>query len=563
VAAAALLVIALRPTVPGTAAAPGVALLVTAGASEQALRRAIDSRRPARTFRTPDAVVPSGPEPVETVRSLAQIRGAHPSITSVVILGWGLEADELDAPIAVEMLPGSPVLPDGVTLTYPPAPPYGAPVRLAGRVHGATGAEWIRLDDLAGPADSTPLSGDGAFSLHYLPPASGPTTVTLSVDGEAIGAVALQVSDPIPGRVLILEAAPTFEGTALRRWMAAAGAAVVHRTRISREAYRTEYLNTAEVPVGRLTPLLLGTVDLVVADDRTLANLTRGEHDALRQAVTEGGTGVVVLAGEAVRAPGIDGDFFLTGNVASVAGLEERSVRPVWTDGVGPPVPLPANPAIIEERFGQEILVEDGTGQTLVQVASRGAGRVALMIRVDWTRWLRHDEAGSYARLWSAILSQVMRNDAAGWSTRTAFPTVDRPLAIVGRSGDNPDHVTVATAAGLVDTVYLAANDDGFQRGHYWPRSAGWHRIDDGTAARDQLFYVYAPNTWPAITARRRLDASAVAAVSRPAPGGAATVTPSRRPMPLGWAYGVFLLAMALLWLAEDRVPVIQGRVEG
>ena len=81
---------------------------------------------------------------------------------------------------------------------------------------------------------------------------------------------------------------------------------------------------------------------------------------------------------------------------------------------------------------------------------------------------------------------------------------------------------------------------------------AGWHRIATSRGGREHLFYVYGTDAWQAAAAIRRSDATQRATVR-----SASTATPTTaqvaHPVPLGWVYGIFLVAAALLWLAEDR----------
>jgi hypothetical protein len=58
--------------------------------------------------------------------------------------------------------------------------------------------------------------------------------------------------------------------------------------------------------------------------------------------------------------------------------------------------------------------------------------------------------------------------------------------------------------------------------------------------------------SWTAWTAARRIAATARAAAAAPPPGaGDDRARPERRPLPLGWAFALFVAALGYLWASR------------
>ena len=558
----ALAVIGLRPTVLRPSA-PTVTVLLTAGVDQSAIDRVIDSLRPGRVVRT--AGVDQWPT-YPVVRDMQQLVARFPDTESVLVLGWGLEEALLDnVPVPVTARLATP--PPGIVAVFPRTLPFGRVVHVTGRTLGTETGSSVILHDPLGPADSVVTNDDGTFALSYVPRATGPMELRLTVAGDTTvnERIAIQVVDPVPSRVLILDAAPSFELSSLRRWLALGDAAVVHRTSVSSGIHHEEFINLRETDVRMIDDALLRRFDLVIVDQRSLTVLNRSERRSLRHVVTEGGLGLLILADAGMEAASLgqsDQAFFMDAGWTTFPEIEGRTVRPQWTDGEGPStVPLPSDPAILEPRFGQAAVIRDGAGGVLAQVASRGAGKVALLTGVETVRWQRHGMNDAYAGFWNRLLSRITR-DPPGvdrWRLVSQAPAlVDEQLLLEGRIDGASSHVAIMTPSGAVDSVFLAGSGEvASSRGRYWPREAGWHRI--ATSRGERLFFVNDIDDWRTAAALRRSDATHRATLRFTA-NTRSTATRVAQPVPLGWFYGIFLVAGSLLWLAEDRRSAFTSR---
>ena len=561
-AAASLVVIGIRPD-RMVSVSPRVGVVITPGTTARVLDQLLDSLGGPPVARTPGAVAFPG-HPV--VRDLEQFAALYPEVVTVVVLGWGLDRAALERPPVGLIAQLAPPAAGIAAMGAPATARVGQPVRFSGYVNGPSTDTMMYLADATGTIDSASLARDGTFSLTWRPRAAGPARMELSLGRTAVTSetAMVDVVEPTPGRAVLIDASPSFETSALRRWLAKGGASVVHRTTLSRDFTREERVNAPGANASRLTRAWLRQFEIVVLDEATLGTMERGERNDLRGAIVDDGLGLLIVAsgdrGSSQALDPSDRAFFLGADWDRFPELEQRSVRPEWNEQgpSTPPSPLATAPAVLEERFGNATVIRDGTGGVLAQVGARGAGKVGVVVGSQTSRWLRYGDEAAYAGFWTALLSEIMRDPPATERWQMAggsVPSVDEQLVLEGWPAEDIDRLLIGTPSGRLDTVFVAAGAWGARplRGVYWPRESGWHRI--ATPHGDRLFYVYQQGVWRSVMATHRHDATRRAAVLSPPsasePGETVQVA---RPLPLGVMFILFLLSAAALWLGEDLV---------
>jgi hypothetical protein len=537
----ALLVIGIRPNWRVGATAHD-AVLMTPGAERGSSQRLADSLGGAPVF-----------------ASLADALAHRDGMRRLHVVGWGLDADDWvrleSIPVTVHAAP----LPAGFERAgWSAQVVLGDRLTIDGKFSGRP-RSTIELVDPTGIVDSSAVDSTGAFHLETRPRAEGRILYTVRVRGAAVAeTLGVDVAAPPVWRVLVLESAPRPETTVLRDWLARRGGAVAVRSTVSRDRVHREFVNRPSTSLDVLTGPLLSQFDIVMIDGRTLAGLGAAERAALHRAVEVDGLGVLLVPDTARS------DFFLDFAEQRRGDLEERLVRPVWQDHGAreqPAAAVAAEPYALVDRFGAATLISDGFGHALAQVAPRGAGRVTLSLITGTARWRRSGLSDTYATYWSRLLAATAAasRDAPRWSIATPGPwIVGRPVALEAAT-ERPLTTTLVTGpAGTVDTVFLARDASGRWRGIYWPRTPGWHVLaGDGSPA----IYVQGAGSWVGVRAERRLAASFAASVTAERGERATTTGLSvpARPVPLGWAFALFLGAAGYLWSQRRRVVATQG----
>jgi len=541
----ALLVIGIRPSWRVGATAHD-AVLLTPGADRGSSQRLADSLGGAPLF-----------------ASLADALAHRDGMRRLHVVGWGLDADDW---VRLESIPATfhpAPLPAGFDRAgWPAQIVLGDRLAIDGMLSGRPGST-IELVDPTGIVDTSVVDSTGAFHLETQPRAQGQIVYTVRVRGAAVAeTLGVDVAAPPVWRVLVLESAPRPETTVLRDWLARRGGAVAVRSTVSRDRVHREFVNRPSTALDVVSGPLLSQFDIVMIDGRTLAGLGAAERAALHRAVEVDGLGVLLVP-DTVRT-----DFFLDFAEQRRGDLEERLVRPVWHErGAREPLAaaVAAEPYALVDRFGAATLINDGFGHALAQVAPRGAGRVTLSLITGTARWRRSGLSDTYATYWSRLLAATAlpSRDAPRWSIATPGPwIVDRPVALEAAT-ERPLRTTLVQGpAAAVDTVFLARDASGRWRGIYWPRTPGWHTLaGDGSPA----FYVQSTGSWVGVRAERRRAASLEASVTAER-GERVTRTAlvvAARPMPLGWAFALFLVAAGYLWSERRRLVSTPGSRAG
>lgn len=500
---------------------------------------------------------------LDQAQSLASLASRQ---TTIRLAGWGLLPHEWPDE-AVEIAGFEPSeLPVGITqLDAPTEAGVGERMSVRGMVNlppSATG--WIILEDPAAPRDSAPVSGARAqFALSDRPRAEGPVAYRIRLRtnagpeiAETIGVAVRKLTLPT---VLILDASPSFETGYLKRWLSERGAEVTIRTAISREKYRTERLNGAGGDVGRLTAGLLARYQAVLVDGGSLAALSPPERSALEQAVRERGVGLLVTAdapwilarGNCGLLNGFAVDPITT-SLAAVSGDkgDRRVARPVIKDG-----PKPSRTGIDVEAAsirsaGIDPIVHDETGRMIAGWRKAGAGRVGMTLLRAPSRWLLEGENDLFAGYWDAMLRAVAHDTISRAYIGAEGPLrADHPVFVTIESSGVPRTV-ILSPAGETDTIPLAQDpfDPAKWTGRYWPREAGWHRLQL-VGGRTVPFRVTPSTEWIGVEASARLAATA--------PRVGRSNERLSRELARTWlsplAFGLLLLSLSWLWI-ESRL---------
>ena len=521
-------VIGLRPTSP-RAVDPRAAVVRTPGASARQARAVAESLGAAEVIDLGDGA-------------------RFGSATALHLVGQGLDAAELrqvgDRSLVLHPLP----LPDGIRdVHWTSAVTLGEPIEV--RIEARSGrARQVVLVAESGPVDSVPLPAGEAtwMTLRHTPRAAGSSRYILRL-GEEADTFSVIVGAPHPPATMLLASAPDRAWSDLRDWFTRQGGAVVLRSTVSRDRTRLERVNASGAPVLTVDRGSLARVALVVTDGRTLTHLPSGERAALRTAVSAGLGLVILLDGDARDTrlmSASDRAFFFPWKVHAIAGLEERQVRPRVRGTQLSTTPIAAEPVVIEpERYGGEVVLDDGQGGALATSITVGAGRIVGTVVTGSGRWSREGEIEAYGGYWNALARSAARADPIEqvWDVGGGPVLLDVERTIA-RRGAGPSAWRLGK-----DTVTAAS--DPLVRGRmvarWWPRSGGWNEVND------VRLWVSGPGSWAAWRAADRRRETELWIAEHRSEGATGGHIPRRTPWPL-WPFFLSFVATAG-WLWRPR----------
>jgi hypothetical protein len=541
VVVAALAALLRPPMIPGTRSLSATVILATPGTTSALLAAARDT--------VPGAPVAWWPD---SVSDLDALQREFPDAARVMVTGWGLREGwwEGHGDLAIRHLPAAP--PAGFSgLAWPRAVTLGATGTITGTAEGAAGPIMVGLQRPDGRVDSILVLPDSGarFRFQILPGAAGRAEYVLAAPGMAPESLRISVVRPRPPAVLVLESAPSFETTFLRRWLVPQGATVAIRTRVSRDRDRIERVNLGEVPLRPIRPELLARFDLVIVDGGALGELGEAERRALETAVRVEGLGLLVVPDP----PPEGGDPLFPFTLAPTGDPEERLVRPAWDERSDrSTTAIPALPAELRAQAGQRALIRDPVGRVVAAATRIGNGRMATSLLLSPSRWQLEGEQDAFGGYWSLLFGAVARGGGERWSLVTDGPVVEQEAVALVLTTEDPNPLAVVRGPdGVPDTLGLAQDlaDPARWWGRFWPRTSGWHGVTNRGGAA--YHFDVGPPRQSAQEAGARLEATARRATLSPVRSGEEH---RLRPAPLGplLPFLVLVAALALLW-AEGR----------
>ena len=272
---------------------PVEAILLTPGARPSRVARLADSLNAVRLYTLSEgSPAPVAGFDVESVPDAGFLARHHPEVVALHVVGEGLPGYALEALRGVQVHAHPAPLRPGISFVdVPRTLIVGQAMRVPGQVVIDEGQSrpvsyTLFLDGPGGPVDSLDVATPGTtpFSLEAIPRQAGRflyrlALVEASGDTLATESFGVSVEAPVPLRVLVLQGAPRFETRHLKNWLAAEGGRLAIRSTISRDRYRTEFLNRSERDLSQITPAILRAFDVVILDGRVLEG-NAGMHAA-------------------------------------------------------------------------------------------------------------------------------------------------------------------------------------------------------------------------------------------------------------------------------------------
>ena len=391
-----------------------------------------------------------------------------------MVTGWGLDDDELDQAEGRTIKlasgqTGGAALPAGIaTVRWSSSVPEGTALTVRGSTTGLPVGTVVRLSAPGAAGDSARTAADSTFALSVRPAAEGRFEYVVSAGpshaGAAADTIGVAVTRARPPALLILDASPSFESRYLEDWLRQRGGSMALRTEVSRNRYRTRFLNRPTAELTPLSPELLRAFDLVLLDGRTLRGLPAGEQRMLTAAASAGTRG---RAGGRCCAAARDSSLRRT---SARTGERRRSLEPRDVgNGVGPG-PGGSRTAPLAADDETRVLATDSAGAAVAAWRRRGGGAVAVSLVLTPSRWRLSGERELFAAYWSRLIGTVARTPEVRWEVSEPA-RVDAPMQLVREGTDSGEAVAIEAPDGSRDPLYLA--QDPVRSGTRWEGATG------------------------------------------------------------------------------------------
>ncbi len=496
-----------------------------------------------------------GTRQITYLPDLAYYLRTHPEISRIKVYGYGLAPGELDKLKGYRFEFRPAVLPAGViSCSWPRQLKQTALLEVQGNYNN-TGDRPVQLflEGLGAKSDSIIIGAHARahFSLKGQPKQMGRAVYTLAAlsgtDTLEKEKIPFEVLESPKIKVLVLSSFPDFEYKFLKNWLFENKYPVVFRTRISRDKFSMDQLNTPALNVAEMNAGTPGKFDLVIADDEELSKSGPAVLNGLRNAISQG-LGLLIRLNDVKPVSSLAKQF----NLYTVADSTAKSFTPVFQGETAGLKPLPGlQPFYISARPAAQELVKDQSGKILLSSGLYGNGRLAASAISSTYHWILSGDQFDYARFWSAVISSITRKEdpSPEWSVVPALPVTGQQTAI-HYTGHTTGNMIPAITAGQTRLSPLQHTELPFSwKADFWPSQTGWNELKTETGPTG-YFFVFDNQDWKTLKDSERLLANLSHAKNtavKTADKEVQTETIEKE-VPAWWFFILFLLGAAYLW---------------
>lgn len=561
VAVFSLAMLGLKPQIR-QAVLPEEAILLTEDTSEDSLRRllATFSQAQPAIFITDTLLSKQWKAFRPTlIPDLAYLLRNHRQVTRLHVLGQGLSNAALHFADSLEIIPHLSQPESGIRAVYwKSKAQVGGQWNIQGQFENKSlQPVWLLLEGFGIRMDSVeiPANSKKEFDLQARLKESGRFVFELKqyVNKQLVQQekVPVEVMPSSELRILILEAFPGFEMKFLKNWLAGKQYAVAIRSAISKNKFRTEFINRKNLNLNNLTASVLENFDLLIADEQSLEQLTLKEMSSLGQAIQEDGMALLTLWKEPKNNQ--KNRLLAAFKVDAPATPEEKQTRILWPDMPAGTQEVNSTSASIQNRPGIRPLVTDEKNNILAAARLWGRGKLTASMIQSAYMWILDGKQDLYAHYWSFLLTNSVNEKPTdeNWQTGPELPIIHQPLTYTLHRED------LLPPAGQSRNIpfYLAQDVIHPQKWHgtYWPDATGWTTVHtaDGTPF---WHYIYSPSDWQHIQFGQRRKATldfVETQRAKTSKNDSAVELSDIKSVPALWFFLLFLCSMAYLWLEQ------------
>lgn len=511
---------------------------------------------------TTNAVVARGNRSVKLIPDLEGFLAMNQQFSKFHVLGYGLEAQEIEMIQDKNLVFHPSPLPSGVqSVHWNKTIKSGEQLVLSGNYLN-TDDKPIKLvlKGLGTNLDSVsiPAGRSENFQLKTIPKHLDKAVYALisitakdTILNEKIP-VFVQAQDPL--KVLILSSSPDFENKFLKNWLFENQYSIAVRSAISKNKFSTEFLNSTRINLDRITPSVLENFDVLISDPDELSALSRAENQAIQNQLSNG-MGLIMIADSIPKGEGLFNGIFDT---KALIRADEKTISLNWDDYNSKKMTLGSSGSFrILPKDGSQALVKDDKANIMVSSKLSGRGRILLSSINDSYTWMLGNDPKSYSSYWSKLIGDVAwkRELNSVWSLEAPLPVLNQETLIMIETGS--DSIPIAsTEAELLKFAQDAIL--GFQwTAPYWPQKTGWHLLDieNSPDPIQSWYYIFNKNDWASVHAVEKIKNNRKFAEESFSQSNEQNISERyyREPVPPVYFFILFLLSCTYLWLEAKK----------
>jgi hypothetical protein len=440
---------------------------------------------------------------IKWIPDLAEFFTRH-SDDSICVFGNGFSNEELNSLKGRAFVyKPAPVKPAVSAIYWQKELMGGAPLVVQGTYDNNSSKDiTIRLQAFGDIWDSITIKAETQkeFSLYATPKQAGKAVYSVLV---LSGKDTLQ-NDPVPViverkprlNILMISSSPDFEKTFLKNHLARHGYQITMSTTISKSKKDEQFVNTPKANASLVNPSYLDQFDVVIADDKSVTQLSPVAGFTLRSAIEVKGLGLIVKLPDS--------------NSVSAFYSQKLSSFPIkpgiptfrWIHSSlndSDPFRLTmSEPICIRYQQGVQPLLQDEDANIYAANFIYGQGRiVGTTLNNTYTLALSGNNK-AWQSIWTLLLDKASKKTSPDetWYTSEAFSYINQPSPITIETDGNPKQQV------LIDSNVVSLQRDSripYQwQGIYWPRQSGWQMLiqPDGKAKN---WFVYGPQQWKSV----------------------------------------------------------------
>jgi hypothetical protein len=506
-------------------------------------------------FTTDSSVlVNSGLKNVKYIPDLAYYLQAHQDINRISAYGYGLKPGELKylKDYTYDFHPAAP--PGGIVYaSWPHALKRTALLEVQGSYNNITDRPVkLILEGLGSGLDSVTVNA-GQLKEFYLksrPKQLGKALYALTAvqgkDTVEKEKIPFQVEESAKVRLLVLSSFPDFEYKFLKNWLFENKYPVVFRTRISKDKFSQDQLNTVAVNAENINTGMLGKFDMVIADDDELSKLNADAVNSLQAAVNQG-LGLLIRLGDIKPLSGLARQFKLYAPADSGA----KSITPVLMGIEAGLQPIPAGQAFyIRPEPGEQVLVKDRGTKVLLSANIYGNGKIAGSAITSTYQWILTGAQGDYAKFWSDVISKTARKEAqpVNWRTVPAFPAAGGQAALIYETNSSGTIPLIAVNQQKISPLQHIIFPFSWEA-VFWPQQTGWNTVKTENNPAG-YFFVFGNQDWKGLNQQQLLTENIFYAKNKAEKVKTALtgVETLEKQVSEWWFFALFLLAAGYIW---------------